>query len=337
MKFNVGYPQTRNDRFVSKIIEHAGAISEVYFSFGGIPNGRSPNVGDEFPLDAQLRQLDDLKSIARAGIKLDLLLNANCYGEDSLARAFYMRLGDTVDFLCGRVGLSVVTTTSPLIAKFLHANFDLDVRASVNIGVGSPQALDQVSDYFDSFYIKRELNRDLKALKRVKSWCDANSKKLFILANSGCTNDCPAHDFHDNLVAHEAEISKRDNAYQFTGLCKERLQKPEKRFTIVRDMNYIRPEDIHLYEGLCESMKLATRVNPNPGRLLDAYLDGVYRGAVTDLLEPDNGAAMRPVIVDNSRFPKDFGERVATCGKDCENCDYCRSVYEQAKAELVEI
>lgn len=338
MKFTVGYPQRRNDAFISRIIECSDAISEVYFSFGDIPNGRSPTANDELPFEAQARQLADLSKIADAGIGLNLLLNANCYGEDSLSRSFFTRLGDTIDWLSSKFPLGSVTTTSPLIGKFIHANFDnLEVRASVNIGIGTITAMDAVAGYFDSFYLKREQNRDIGAIHRIKDWCDQNSKSLYILANSGCMNDCPAHTFHDNLVAHEAEISKRDNAYSFTGICRDYLKNPGKRLSVVRDMNYIRPEDIHLYEGLCKAVKLATRVNPNPVRLLDAYLDRVYRGAVTDLLEPDNGSAMLPTIVDNSKFPKDFGERVMSCDKNCETCGYCERVFEGASVTLHDI
>ena len=75
-------------------------------------------------------------------------------------------------------------------------------------------------------------------------------------------------------------------------------------------------------------------MNPNPVRLLSAYLDRVYRGAVTDLLEPDNGSALLPVIVDSSRFPADFAEKLASCGRDCESCGYCQTVLERASVTL---
>ena len=334
MKFSVGYPQSENAGFIQRIIENAGTVSEVYFSFGDIPNGRSPCAG-ELMFESTLRQMKDLSRIADAGIKLNLLLNANCYGEDSLSRGFFLKLGDTIDYLATKLDLSSVTTTSPFIAKFVKANFEnLKTRASVNMSVGTLTAMDMLKDCFDGFYLKREQNRDLAAIEKTNAWCRENSKSLHILANSGCVNDCPAHTFHDNLVAHEAGIAARDNAYVFEGLCREYLKSSEKHSLIVRDMNYIRPEDVRLYEGLCESMKLATRVNRNPGRVLDAYLDRKYRGAVTDLLEPDNGSVMLPLIVDNSLFPEDFGERVMTCRKNCADCGYCEKVFEKAAVTL---
>ena len=113
---------------------------------------------------------------------------------------------------------------------FLNQNFqDIDVRASVNMEIGTTEGLDYVAECFDSFYAKRECNRDFKQLKKLRSWCDNNGKKLYGLANSGCLNYCSTHTFHDNLVAHESEIAEMDNAYQFEGQCRRFLKDIENR------------------------------------------------------------------------------------------------------------
>ena len=65
--------------------------------------------------------------------------------------------------------LNGITTTSPLIARFIKDNFEnLDVRASVNMSVGSVEGFEYISDYFDSFYLKRELNRDFDKINKIK-------------------------------------------------------------------------------------------------------------------------------------------------------------------------
>jgi len=338
VKFSVGYPTHRHDAWIDDIIRNRDFIYEVYFAFGDLPNGRSPqNLADtgETSFEATRRQLTDLGRIANAGIAMNLLLNGNCYGEEALSRSFFIGIGETLDWLCGKFPVKSVTTTSPLIGKFIHENFEgVEVRASVNIGIGSIPAMDYVSPYFDSYYLKRELNRNFTAIHKIRDWCDRNGKGLFMLANSGCLNDCSAHTFHDNLVAHEAGIAKRDNAYAFSGICRDYLKNPDKRISLIRDMNYVRPEDISLYDGLFTAAKLATRVNQCPERVLDAYLRSHYVGAVTDLLEPDNGSALLPTIVDNSLFPNDFGRRVADCSHDCESCGYCQSVLDKASVTL---
>ena len=49
-------------------------------------------------------------------------------------------------------------------------------------------------------------------LKMLKAWAQENGKKITILANSGCMRDCSGQIFHDNMVAHEDEICKKENS-----------------------------------------------------------------------------------------------------------------------------
>ena len=300
MKFSVGYQMMKNDALIDKIISYKESISEVYFSWGKFPNGRNNQLSrrDMTEWEAQCRQAEDLKKLSAAGLKLNVLFNATCYGKDSQSRAFFMEIGDCIDFIKSNYGLQSITTTSPLIAKFVKSNFeDLDVRASVNMEVGSIEGMQYISEYFDSFYMKRELNRDFDAIKTLYSWCMENGKELYLLANSGCLNNCSAHNFHDNLVSHETEISKMDNAYDFHGICKEFLKKEENYTALIDNTNFIRPEDIHKYEPYFKAAKLATRVNPRPVRILESYIRGSYSGNILELLEPAHN--IYPYIVEN--------------------------------------
>lgn len=300
MKFSVGYQLSNNTEFLNKIIEYKSHIYEVYFSWGEFPNGRNNQVkrADMLPWEAQSKQMEDLKRLSDAGIELNLLFNANCYGADSQSREFFNKIGDTIDYIKNCYGLKSVTTTSPLIAKFIKNNFEnLHIRASVNMEIGSVEGMKYISEYFDSFYMKRELNRDFDAIEKLHRWCEGNGKELYLLANSGCLNNCSAHNFHDNLVAHENEISKMDNAYDFRGICKEFLKKEENYTALIENTNFVRPEDIHKYEPYFKAAKLATRVNPRPIRILESYISGSYSGNILELLEPAHN--IYPYIVEN--------------------------------------
>lgn len=319
------------------IVENKEHIYEMYFSWGDIPNGRNSILqnAELHPWQAQAKQIEDLRYISQNGIKLNLLLNGNCYGENSQARSFFIKIGDTIDYIKNSFGLTSVTTTSPLIARFIHENFDgIDVRASVNMKVGSIMGMEYVSDYFDSFYMQREHNRSLAKIKELKEWCDKNGKGLYMLANSGCLNDCSAHTFHDNLVAHETDIAKMDNAYEFSGICREHLSKPKNRASVLKDTNFVRPEDIHLYDGYFNAAKLATRVSKNPIKTLRAYINGSYSGAITDILEPNHSGLLYPDIIENKKIPQDFAKKVMTCGKNCASCGYCAAAVKAATVTL---
>lgn len=300
MKYSVGY-QLTDAPFLEEIIKNKEKIGEVYFSWADYPNGRNSQLHQKglSPQEAQARQEADLARLAGEGIPLNLLFNGMCYGKDAQSRAFFEGIGDTLEMLRTAYGVSSVTTTSPLIARFIKDNFDgVEVRASVNMSIGTVEGMDYAKELFDSFYLKRELNRDFKAIRALKEWCDGEGKKLYALANSGCLNHCTAHVFHDNLVAHEQEIAKMDNGYAFEGLCRLHLKQNPK--AILERTSFIRPEEIPLYEEWFPMLKLATRVSPMPIRILKAYTFERYAGNLTDLLEPNHSGLFYPYLLENS-------------------------------------
>jgi len=337
MKYIVGYPIKENKPFLKDIIQNKDSVSEVYFSWGDIPNGRSALSIDEelTSFEVQQRQSEDLRLLSSEGLKFNLLFNANCYGKDSQSRAFFNKIGNLIDYISKEFGISSVTTSSILIAKFIKANFEnIDVRASVNMETGSIEGISYVSNLFDSFYVRRELNRNLPMLKRLRKWCDENGKQMYLLANSGCLNNCSAHIFHDNLVAHEAEISAMDNGYQFGGICWDFLSDKNNFDKWLQRTNFIRPEDIEFYEELVPAVKLATRVNTSPNRVLNAYVGRHYRGSVMELLEPNHSGIFYPQYIENANFNDNFAKHVLSCDKKCEECNFCTEVMRNACVKL---
>ncbi len=285
MRFSVGYQP--DAAWIDAIVARADRLDEVYFAYGAMPSGRGAVANVD-------RQLEDLGRIADAGIGLNILFNANCYGARALAKDFYNEVGETIDRFASDGALRSVTTTSPLVAKFVKDNFPtLRTRASVNMEIGTAEGMDYLADVFDGYYLRRELNRDRAAVAAAKAWCDARGKGLYLLANSGCLNCCSSHVFHDNLVAHEAEIARQDNGYAWRGTCWAWLAKPENRAQWAARTNWIAPEDVASYEGLCTGMKLATRQNAHPIRILESYLAGSHIGDVRHLLEPDHSALFK--------------------------------------------
>lgn len=291
MKFSVGL-QHNKESFLNCILENARHIREVYFSWGDFPNGRS------IQACSLQQQEQSLQAISAQKIPLNLLFNATCYGAESQSYAFFDKIGNTVDYLDSNYGLESITTTSPLIAKFIKANFPhIKTRASVNMEIGTVQGMDYLAEFFDGYYMRRELNRDFSQIRHLSAWCTENNKTLHILANSGCLNHCSAHTFHDNLVAHEQEISQKDNAYQFHGICREYLKDPRHHKSLIEDTSFIRPEDTYKYEPFFDSMKLATRVHRCPEAVLQSYLRARFSGNILDILEPAH--SIYPYVVEN--------------------------------------
>jgi collagenase-like PrtC family protease len=225
----------------------------------------------------------------------------------------------------------IVTAASPFVARTIKTHFpDIETRASVNMRLTTLQAMKYLSPWFDSYYIGRDIHRDLSAVKRISEWAHANGKKVGILANSGCLRNCPWQTYHDNLVAHSAAaMSVRPAAGFNPHLCWTMYENPEN-FPEILKATWIRPEDIHRYEPYVDFVKLATRQHSMFRLVAEAYVNRSFKGNLLDLLEPGFAPAFgrQGVMLDNSAFPSDWAERVSHCSRECTDCGYCDKVFE---------
>ncbi|MGI6537194.1 MAG: hypothetical protein ACOX22_02400 [Caldicoprobacterales bacterium] len=335
MKFAVGYQLAEdNEEFFTDIIEpFYEEISEVYFPWLDLPSGRSSLVNRRGHVywKAQERLEEELKILRRNGIKLDLLLNANCFGKHAMSQYLSNNICSILEHLGYAVGgVDIVTTASPMIAHTVKKYFpDIEVRASVNMRIGTIKGIQYAAGLFDSFYIQREYNRDFERIKELKYWSEKNGKKMLMLANSGCMNFCSGQTFHDNMVAHEAEIGETLNISGFNPyMCWNYLKDPQNWVSVLQN-SWVRPEDLHNYEEYFDVVKLATRMHSLPGMVIQSYVKGEYFGNLLDLFEPGYGPAFAPYVIDNKRFPDDWFDTTSHCNKKCHECSYCSRVLEK--------
>ena len=316
--------------FAEIVLRHPG-VREVYFPWVDEPSGR-PKLGfeeenDPLELEAALRR--DLERLNGAGIKLDLLLNANCYGAEAMGVSLEKRIRRIVDTLDSwSCRPHVCTTASPFVAHVLKKSFpDIEVRASVNMRLTTLQAFRYLAPLFDSYYLGRDVQRDLEAARRFSGWCRENGKKLCILANSGCLRNCPWQTYHDNLIAHSDAAMKAENAKGWCPHLCWTMYRDGANFPEILKATWIRPEDIHRYDGIVDVVKLATRQHANPDMVISAYERRSFEGNLLDLFEPGFSPAFFPVFLDNSAFPSDWFERTSACPRECTGCGYCERTY----------
>lgn len=299
LKLSIGYQHSENNAFSGIVQKNKSAIAELYFPWLGVPDGRGLSVRSSRAQSDLENELAFAKSL---GIKLNLLFNANCYGEHAVSDFLADKFRKTVNEIGEKFGLNIVTTTSLFIAKLCKANFpNIDVRASVNMDIGTPEAIAYLTDYFDSFYIARSINRHPEKIAKLR----LSGKKLFLLANSGCLLNCPAHAFHDNLVAHEGCVDPAHKVWDFFGICWEFYAKDGNQNQFLARSTWVRPEDIDDYENLVDGVKLATRTSHGFERIVQAYAERSFRGNVLSLCEPDFSAI---AMLDNNKFPTNWLE-----------------------------
>jgi collagenase-like PrtC family protease len=340
VKLAAGYQLAEEDEepLVDIVRDYREQVAEVYFPWLDMPSGRAPLTSRRGYVDwsAQERLEADLREFRGMGVRLDLLFNAACYGRHAASRHLENRVVSVLDHL-GEVagGVDAVTTTSLAVARTVKRSFpEVEVRASVNMRIGTAEAMRYVAGLFDGYHVARELNRDLAALRGLKQWADGAGKGLHLLANSGCVAHCPGQTFHDNLVAHEAEADETAaiegwNPHVCWSLFEDRANWP----AVLRE-TWIRPEDLHHYEGLFPVVKLATRMHARPRAVIAAYAERRHRGNLLDLFEPGHGPLFAPFILDNERFPDDWFERTSTCERECRRCGYCAGVLDQVLVQV---
>ncbi len=335
MKFSVGYPNEINGSFFELLTPYLSSIGELYFPWSDIASGRKGIVWEDYR--AQERFEEELSRFSENKIRLNLLLNGNCYGELAISNELSYRVCSLVDYLCERFGLNAVTTSSPFLAQTVKKNFGgVEVRASVNMWIDGISGMSQCLDIFDSFYVKREYNRNIKEVEKQYRFCHENGKKLYMLANSGCLPNCPYHIFHDNIVSHEKEISHIKNDEQYIPYsCHRVMSVPENHYMLLAG-NWVRPEDICNYEGIIDGVKLATRIHFSPVTVIGAYVRKHHMGDLCMLTEPGFGKFIAPYYLENSAIPEDFFTKTSSCLRDCASCGYCRTVFDSIKRNLLQ-
>ncbi len=342
MQFAVGYqlPNDEGEPLLDIIADYRDHVAEVYFPWADMPSGRAPLATQHGYTNwsAQSRLEQDLRDLREMGLRLDVLFNANCYGGRAISQWLENQVCSVLDHMAETVGgTDVVTTTSPFVARTVKKHYPgIETRASVNMRIGTVKGMEYLSDVFDAYHVQREYNRDLGHLQELKAWADANGKGLVILANSGCLAFCSGQTFHDNMVAHEAEIDETANVDDWVAHTCWRFLRDRANWVSVLQNTWIRPEDLHKYEGPCSTVKLATRMHERPRMVIDAYARGTFSGNLLDLCEPGFGPLFAPYIIDNSRFPADWFERTSTCGRRCHDCRYCADVLDQVLIDVTE-
>lgn len=344
MKFSVGYQypdEYTGERFPEILQDYSASVTELYFAPGNEPGARSP-AADASGLDedeAWEILLEDLLETRKMGIRLNLLFNANCLGAGCISKTLQERVLKITGKVMEVCGLDTVTTASWFIAGVLKKHFpQLEIRASVNMKLGTLEALTYASERFDGFCIQRDINYHLDKLREISAWADKNGKKVCLLANSGCLRNCAFQIFHDNLVAHFGELRKDECCMEQDPIfCRRFYAGKAHKMEYLSHSTLIRPEDVHHYGNIVPMMKLATRTHHNPRLVLEAYSSGKFTGNLFDLTEPGHGIFFRGKVLDNARITPEYWQVKSACRENCSMCGFCRKVMEQSVIDCTEL
>ncbi len=317
--------------FIALARKYTKFLKEVYFPWPSFATAREM-FGDLRKKEEEI--IPDLQECKRLGLQLDMLANATCYGDDAVSPKQREQFFSVIDRL-GENGImpDILTTTSPYLAQLTKENYpQIECRASVNMRLNSTLAMDYVSPYFDSFYICRDIQRDIPTLKIFSKWGKDHGKKMCMLVNSGCLRYCPWQTFHEMLLSHNYyhTMSEASKIRMQPVLCGNIVVGEHKYEEILR-CSWIRPEDLWQYEPYVDVFKLSSREVSYPDLVLKAYTSRDYDGDLSKILDPGFFANILPNIIDNKRFPKEWseGKIAGKCAINCTHCGKCTEVLKQ--------
>jgi collagenase-like PrtC family protease len=181
--------------------------------------------------------------------------------------------------------------------------------------------------------LDRELNRRpaelaLLSTKIRRRW---PMVKIELLANEGCLMHCPFRSTHEALIAATNNATRSDGHFDTQRLngdlaCRRQLTQSPHR---ILSSPFIRPEDVHRYEGSADLIKVCGRTLGTGflQRLVKAYVQGHYRGNLLDLLDAAHWMSDRWDIA-NGNIPEDFLDILSTCEQECAVCNFCRTYFD---------
>ncbi len=256
----------------------------------------------------------------KKNVKFNYTINASCMNNLDLdSEAVYNFLKDLHN-----IGIKTYTVALPNLFNMIkRINPNAEIKASAICEIDCPSRMIEYRNFgADRVVLDPDITRDFDTIQRIQKVFPEGTE---MIVNSLCIRKCPYKMFHYNSEAHSDKNEKKQNFYY--NRCS--YQKATNFLNYMK-INWIRPEDLHLYIELgVKNFKLQGRNVHDGDKILKAllcYFDGQYDGNLLDLLtlfQPHN--IVQPNINNkelNGFIEKFFRER-NFCTDICRECNYC--------------
>lgn len=280
-------------------------------------------------------------------------LNSSFIGGKGAILAQESEIRDYISFLVSS-GVKTITVTLPYMAEIVRS-----VSQSVGIEVSTIAHIDsvtQVKVWLEKYGINKicvslNKNRDISFLSRLAEYCDTHDIIVTLLANEFCGNGL----FSDGINSTTGCIF-RDHCYQLHSIGYDEMciigndypmgdcVKSRNHIISWLKLNYIRPEDVQLYNGIgINHFKITGRTGGVAyiEKIARAYMAEDYNGNLLELwkhLETiklrDESSYLPPYYIDNKKLSGFlnfwFENRGHICANEVcgETCQYCDKFYD---------
>jgi collagenase-like PrtC family protease len=330
IEFSVPYNENTNSlEETFKMKDYMGnKITEIYLS-GPQEYSASGRVMDKLGMDNFLKTV---KKIHSAGIRVNLVINPTCEGDEWYSPGILKKTLDYLKMLHREYDVEVVTIANPIyISEVRRYLPEIEICASVLGDVDSIQRAVIYANLGANIITPDvSINRNLKLLQEIKK---ETRTKLRIMVNEGCLYKCPFRKFHFNHVSHQSKKSGIELV--FLPYCNQVIREDPSQ---ILKSGWIRPEDTRKYTEITNFFKVVGRDLPNSKviRAIKAYMEESWDGDLMDIVASSLGsfALKYGIYLDNKKLGEvGFFEKIISCGQNCYQCHYCKEV---AK-ELIEV
>lgn len=269
MKFSVG---TNWDPGLIEGLARHEEVEDVYAKLAVdlVGGGRPAYV---IPKIDRRQAAEHIDACHARGIQFTYLLNASCVSGREFDRPWRRRFAELLDDLVS-MGVDRVTVALPYLVSVVKATHpDMLINVSSFAQVNSVErarrfaslGVDEITVDFLS------IQRDFKLLSAMARAVDV---RFQVLGNHTCLHHCPSRMHHANLSSHASqpdhEFERATLDYCVLNCLNTKLSDPVE---IIKSQ-WIRPEDLHLYEEIgIRKVKLVDRARSTDWilKVVDAY------------------------------------------------------------------
>jgi collagenase-like PrtC family protease len=260
------------------VYEIYGKLTSDYFG-GGRPSFYLPEVSRD-------ALASFVKRTHEKGIAFNYLLNASAMGNTEFTREGQRQMEEMLAWL-DAIGVDSVTVASPFFLRLVKKRYPrIKVRVSSHRYTDNPRKVRFWVDNGADFIVVSEVNihREFKVLRAMRE--AAGDVELQLIVNNWCRQDCAIAGNHAVSLSAASQRGSRGFPLDYCSLlCNElRLREPVNYLRA----NWIRPEDLPLYEELgYHNFKIVERNTPTQILLerVKAYAARRYDGNLLDLVQ----------------------------------------------------
>ncbi|MBI5207741.1 MAG: U32 family peptidase [Candidatus Firestonebacteria bacterium] len=263
-------------------------FNQVYEVYGKLredfPGGGKSSMAQAEPSKRLVKET--VENAHRRNLQFNYLINSTCISNLELTRKGYKNIRILLDWL-SEIGVDKVTLGIPFLVEMVKKHYpDFKVGISTQAGVNTLEKVQYWENIgADSITLSHvEVNRDFKEIKRIteNSICDFQ-----LIVNMICKRRCPFVTLHGNFNAHSSQTFTKMNRYNMDYYFLSCLARNFSDPLSIIKANWIRPEDLHIYESLgIKKFKIAERglTTDALALIIDAYTNKSYDGNMMDLV-----------------------------------------------------